>query len=399
VIAAHSGAAARSARTGVLAVVQDQATRDRLNGTIGDRQLAENLVFEGTLDGALRRMRAGLVPRVMILDISNAAAPIAEVGAARAAAGDDVKLVALGAINDVSYFRDLLAAGAVDYLVKPPTREALIAALGGAEPTPTGDADRATGEVLAFIGSRGGVGTTTTAVACAWLLAKECNEPTALLDLDLHFGTVALKLDMDPGGGLCEALEQPARIDGRFIERAMVEVAGNLRVLAAEASPAQAVMIDATAIDMVIRELRRQFRWVVIDLPRGATPMQRVVLAASGRAVVLCERSLAGLRDTIRLEALVREQSLSTRLLLVEAGAPGERARVGKAEFEKGLGRALDAAIAYDPKASGEADNAGQPLPVVAPRSRTVRDLRRLVATLAGAAEPRRRRFTLPLLR
>jgi pilus assembly protein CpaE len=401
VIAARSGAAVRPARAGVLAVVQDQVTRDRLNRIIGDRPLIENLVVEGTLDGALRQIRAGLTPRVMMLDISNSAAPIAEVGAARTAAGEEVKLVALGAINDVSYFRDLLAAGAADYLVKPPTLDALVAALGRAGPPAPTEADEGTGEVLAFIGSRGGVGTTTAAVGCAWLLAKECNAPTALLDLDLHFGTVALKLDMDPGGGLCEALEQPARIDGGFIERAMVEVCGNLRVLAAEASPSQAVMIDARAIDRVIGELRRKFRWVVIDLPRGATPMQRVVLGAAGRTVVLCERSLAGLRDTIRLQALVREQSLSTRLLLVEAGAPGARARVGKGEFEKGLGRSLDAAIAHDPKGSGEADNAGQPLPVVAPRSPAARDLRRLVATLTGTAEPARPRrlFGLPSFR
>jgi len=53
----------------------------------------------------------------------------------------------------------------------------------------------------------------------------------ALLDLDLHFGTIALKLDTDPGSGLCEALEQPSRIDSLFIDRAMVQGdRGNLRV-------------------------------------------------------------------------------------------------------------------------------------------------------------------------
>ena len=48
---------------------------------------------------------------------------------------------------------------------------------------------------------------------CAWILAEKNKESTVLLDLDLHFGTVALNLDTDPGSGLCEALEQPSRID------------------------------------------------------------------------------------------------------------------------------------------------------------------------------------------
>src|SRR5207248_10519514 len=91
------------------------------------------------------------------------------------------------------------------------------------------------GQVIGFTGSRGGVGTTTTAVSCAWLIAEERSERVALVDLDLHFGTIALKLDTDPGSGLCEALEQASRIDSLFIDRAMVKVSENLRVLAAEA--------------------------------------------------------------------------------------------------------------------------------------------------------------------
>ena len=132
--------------------------------------------------------------------------------------------------------------------------------------------------MIVFVGSRGGVGTTTTAVSCAWLLAEERGERIALVDLDLHFGTIALKLDTDPGSGLCEALEQPSRIDSLFIERAMVKVTDNLRVLAAEASAAQHLIVDAGAVDMLLYELRRKFARIVVDLPRGATPIQRVVL-------------------------------------------------------------------------------------------------------------------------
>jgi pilus assembly protein CpaE len=343
----------------------------------------------------LRRIREGLAPRVMILDLGESAAPIAEVSAARAVAGTDVKLLVLGAVNDVGMYRDLLAAGASDYMVKPPNREALAAGLEKRSAA-SGEGSGGLGQVVVFAGSRGGVGTTTTAVACAWLLAEEQRERTALVDLDVHFGTVALKLDTDPGSGLCEALEQPSRIDSLFIERAMIKVSDTLRILAAEAPVSEPQMIDAGAIDVLLYELRRKFAWVVVDLPRGVTPMQRVVLSAASRVIVLCERSLAGLRDTIRLQALVREQAPQTRLLLIEAGAPGERAIVGKAEFEKGVGKPFDGVLSYDAKAAGAATNAGQPLPVAAPRSPLLRELRQLVASLAGPVEtPKRKLFAL----
>jgi pilus assembly protein CpaE len=164
--------AAKAQRADVLPALQDPETRDRLHAVIREQQLTDEVIVEGTLDGALRHLRTGLLPRVMVLDISDAAAPIAEISAARAAAGPDVKLVVLGVVNDVTFFRDLLSAGATDYIVKPPSREALVAALEQARSHSVAGAEGRLGDVIVFIGSRGGVGTTTAAVSCAWLLAQ-----------------------------------------------------------------------------------------------------------------------------------------------------------------------------------------------------------------------------------
>jgi pilus assembly protein CpaE len=386
-------------REGILAVLQEQSTIDRIESVIRELQLDDELTVTDTLDAALRRIRSGFAPRILLVDLGDSAAPIAEVSAARAVGGADLKLVVLGTVNDVALFRDLLSAGASDYLVKPSTREALAAILEK-KSVQAGTTPDGLGQVIVFIGSRGGVGATTSAVASAWLMATERRERAALVDLDLHFGTVALKLDLDPGSGLCEALEQPSRIDSLFIERAMIKVSDNLRILAAEASAAQHLAVDAGAVDMLLHELRRKFARIVVDLPRGANPMQRVVLAAASHVVVLCERSLAGLRDTIRLQTLVREQAAQARLYLVEAGASGERALIAKGEFEKGIGKSLDASLSYDPKSAGAAANSGQSLPVAAPRSAVVRELRQLTALLVGPAQiaPKRRAFALPSL-
>ena len=384
---------------GVLAVLQEPATIDRIQGVIRELQLDDELTVIETLDEALRRIRSGAVPRVLLVDLGESAAPIAEVSAARAVGGADLKLVVLGTVNDVALFRDLLSAGASDYLVKPSTREALAGVLEKTSAA-TGSTPDGLGQVTVFIGSRGGVGATTSAVSCAWLMATERRERVALVDLDLHFGTVALKLDLDPGSGLCEALEQPSRIDSLFIERAMIKMTDHLRVLAAEASAAQHLAVDAGAVDMLLHELRRKFVRVVIDLPRGASPMQRVVLAAASHVVIFCERSLAGLRDTIRLQTVMREQAPQARVWLVEAGASGERAPIGKSEFEKGIGKSLDTSLSYDAKSASAAANSGQPLPAAAARSGVVRELRQLTALLVGPAPAaaKRRVFALPSL-
>src|SRR3546814_20570616 len=78
--------------------------------------------------------------------------------------------------------------------------------------------------VAAVIGVRGGVGASTIASSVAWLMGDTVGRTTALLDLDVHFGTGALSLDLEPGRGLTDAIENPSRIDGLFIERAMVQI-------------------------------------------------------------------------------------------------------------------------------------------------------------------------------
>ena len=94
---------------------------------------------------------------------------------------------------------------------------------------------------------------------------------------------------------------------------------------------------------MLLYELRRKFAWVVVDLPRWVTPTQRVVLGAANRVVLFCERSLDGLRDTVRLQTFLREHAPQCQLLLVDSGAAAERAGIGKAEFEKAVGKTFDA--------------------------------------------------------
>ena len=226
--------------------------------------------------------------------------------------------------------------------------------------------------------------TTTAAVSCAWIFAEERKERTALVDLDLHFGTVALKLDSDPGNGLVRsagtavAHRQPVR-------RARDDQGqrNTLRILAAEAAVAETQIIDTGAIDVLLYELRRKFAWVVVDLPRFVTPIQRVVLGAASRVILLCERSLAGLRDTIRLQTLLREQAPQTRLL-PDRQRRARRPRDGRQEPSSKRPSASRSTerCHYDAKAAGAAANAGQPLPLAAPRSAYAREINQLVAQL-----------------
>src|SRR3546814_20644999 len=100
-----------------------------------------------------------------------------------------------------------MSRGTQDYLLKPlnpcTLREAFLGAQAAlvAPRAHDADADRPR-MATAVIGVRGGVGGSTVASSLAWLLAEKEHRSTALLDLDVHFGTGAMDFDLEPGRGL-----------------------------------------------------------------------------------------------------------------------------------------------------------------------------------------------------
>merc|ERR1712173_185001 len=121
----------------------------------------------------------------------------------------------------------------------------------------------------AVVGTRGGVGASTIVTSLSWYFASKKHLQTGLLDLDVHFGTGALTLDLEPGRGLTDAIDNPSRIDGLFIERAMIRANDNLAILSAEAPINQPLMTDGSAFMQLQEEFKHTFEMTVLDMPRN----------------------------------------------------------------------------------------------------------------------------------
>ncbi|MFQ5954407.1 MAG: CpaE family protein [Kiloniellales bacterium] len=236
-----------------------------------------------------------------------------------------------------------------------------------------------------MIGARGGVGASTVALNCAWLMAHEQNLQTALLDLDLYFGTSALLLDLLPGRGLREALENPDRIDPLFVAGVMVNASDRLFILAGEEPLEEDLQYDPAALDQLTSELRRTYSRVVIDLPRSMTLPHRYILTASSQVVIVTDQTLPAVRDTVRLRKLVRERAPRARILVV-ANNVGAKTQVAfsKAEFERGIEARLDHLIPHDRNVVRAALHAGNTVPQQAKGSKLTAALRGLAIDITA---------------
>lgn len=341
----------------------------------------ESLVFTDNpeiCDAVARILSSGAVQRVSVLEGGIAAAleapmPDAPTTVVDVSASPDPvtdvamlsevlrgRIVALGPINDVAFYRSLVAAGAADYMVIPPTDDMLVEALTPPKEKPKEEAGASTTRATAVIGARGGVGATTVALNVAWYLAHNLGQRTGLIDLDLHFGTCALCLDLLPGRGLRDALDNPERIDPLFIASAMVNESENLFILGGEEPLEQKSELNAYAVDPLITALKSNFSTLVYDLPRSVAVYHPRIVQTSTDVLIVTDFSLCGMRDVLRLKSFVNDFSNELDAKIVAIESKEKRGNLSQKDFEKGIEGEIDFVIPYDPALANSSANGGK---------------------------------------
>ena len=373
------------------AFVTDEDSRHALAPIIQERGWSGNRVQGGGVANAVRSLALSPSPQFLIVDLSDSENPRADISALAEVCEPGTIVIALGEINDVSLYRDLLATGIHDYLIKPITTEVLmdcmIAADNATKTMPIEEPVKAAGgKIIPIIGARGGVGGSTVAISMAWLAAHEFSRKVALLDLDIHYGTSTLAFDLEPGRGLCDALENPSRVDGLFIERAMVKESEKLSILGSEAALSEVITPDPAALAHLVQELRNNFSTVMIDLPRHMAAEHNFLLSDAQQIVIVTDLALPSMRDVIRLLALCKDVAPAVPVKLV-CNKQTDNDEVTKADFEKAVERKFDWVIPMDRKSLVVAAKSGRPLPVAAKNSKPVGVLRRIAKDLTGEAD------------
>ena len=244
----------------------------------------------------------------------------------------------------------------------------------------------------AVIGARGGVGASTIAASLAWLFSDGHQRSTALLDLDVHFGTGALSLDLEPGRGLTDAIENPGRIDGLFIERAMVRANDKLSILSAEAPMNQPLLSDGGAFYQLQEEMRAAFECTVIDLPRQMVVQHPHLMNEIQAVVVVSELTLVGARDVIRILSWLKANAPHASVLVaLNRVGPSGTSELSKKDFESSIERKVDFVVPLDVKVVCQAAKLGKPVAEVGKTSKVGQELQaigtRLLATADGNDE------------
>jgi len=280
-----------------------------------------------------------------------------------------------------------MALGVSDYLVKPVSVEQITHAVENALATPkpaegTLDAQH-DGKIITVLGVRGGVGASTVAINLAWLLAEEQLVQTALIDLDLYFGTSSLALDLEPGQGFREALEAPSRIDDLFLERAGVNASERLMILSAEEDLDRDLRADNAACEVLFDRLRRTADFLIVDLPRSSR-FAVDVLRRSAEVILVAEPTLSCLRDVLRFKALCEKLNpdLVPRVVINRDGMHSKKS-ISVPEFAKESGLQTQNVVPFEPDVVFAALSEGRPLAATKEKSKALLVLREMAQGFA----------------
>ncbi len=352
-------------RDAFAAYLCDDAALDILRPVVIELGWQPEKCHKGGLRNAVQSLSITASPNILMVDLSESGDPLSDINALAEVCEPGTVVVAVGQVNDVRLYRDLLASGIHDYLLKPlspgQVRDALVNAQAIFAAPKSHDPSVAKRHVsTAVIGTRGGVGASTIATSLAWLFSADEKMPTALLDLDVHFGTGALALDLEPGRGLTDAIENPGRIDGLFIERAMIRANDHLAILSAEAPINSPLMTDGAAFVQLEEEFRQAFEMTVIDLPRNMLINFPHLLADVNVVLLVTEMTLAGARDAIRILSWLKSNASHVQPIVIANKVQPGVGEISKADFEASIERKIGYFIPYDIKAASNAAKLGQ---------------------------------------
>jgi pilus assembly protein CpaE len=296
------------------------------------------------------------------------------------------KVIIIGKVNDIILYRQLIARGVSEYLVLPFSVVDFVSAVSYLFKAPGA---KALGRIIAVMGAKGGVGSSTVAHNIAWHFATGIGMDTIIADLDLGFGTAGLDFNQDPPQGIAEAVFAPDRVDTTLVDRLLSKCGDNLHLLAAPAMLDKLYDFGETSFDSLMDAMRASTPWVILDVPHGWSGWTRRTLVGADEVIIVAEPDLANLRNAKNIIDNIRNarpHDHPPRLVLNNVGLP-KRPEIPVADFAKSIETDPTAVIAHDAKLFGSASNNGQMIAEIEPKGKVAEQLGALASLIAGRAE------------
>ncbi|HTK74193.1 MAG TPA: AAA family ATPase, partial [Gemmataceae bacterium] len=247
-------------------------------------------------------------------------------------------------------------------------------------------------QIIAVMGSRGGIGCTTLAVNIACNLAASPSNSVALVDLDLALGDADVSLDLMPDHTLADLVMNIEKLDLNFIKRSMLKhESTGLHVLAHPVQMADIGIIQPAHVERVLNLLRINYTHLVLDVSKGLSPTDLVALDMADTILLVAQCELSSLRNVVRiLMSLGNVEGVAekVRVVINRVGSEFAEAEISLKKAENTIAKPIYWQVPNDAKSVLTARVAGEPLLIHAPKCRAQQSIAALAQALTNQAGP-----------
>jgi pilus assembly protein CpaE len=383
-------------RVSVQAFCETVETAAAVQSAGEDRRLgkAHLKIQMGGMAAAIEAYRTAPTPNVIILEADSRGNILAGLDQLASVCDAGTRVIVIGHINDVGLYRELIRRGVSDYLIGPINAFDMVRSVCGLYSAPEA---KAVGRIIAIVGAKGGVGSSTIAHNVAWAIARDLALDSVVADLDLAFGTAGLDYNQDPPQGIADAVFSPDRVDTAFVDRLLSKCTDHLSLLAAPATLERVYDFGAEAFDAIFDTLRSTMPCVVLDIPHQWSGWTKRAMVNADDILIVATPDLASLRNTKNIFDLLKASRPNDRTPLYclnQVGIP-KRPEIAAGEFAKAIESPPIVSIPFEPQLFGSAANNGQMIAEISANHRVTELFLQVAQRLTGRGEAKKPRNSL----
>ena len=331
---------------------KDQETLQAARDVMNDWRFArvEIMIYDGGVETAIESYRKARSHDVVIVQTAITdeafARQLEELGAQ---CSEGTAAIVIGPVNDVYLYRRMIDMGISDYLVRPVKKEILADVMAKTLIERLGIGDS---RLIAFIGAKGGVGTSALAHAAAWGVSEMLGQKTMLLDSAGGWSTASVGLGFEPSATLAEIARAAANNDEDSIKRMLFRASDKLSVLASGSDAMLEAPIEPEQFEQLLNMLMATYPVVIVDLSHGAENLANSVIAKASQVIVVSSPTLPSLRLARSLVQEIKEHrggsDTGIEMIINMQGIAG-KSEISKKDAEQAMEFKISSMIAFDP--------------------------------------------------
>ncbi len=294
----------------VLAVDDIAETRENIRKCL---QFEEDISIVGECENGKEAIRLAheLSPDVILMDINMPVMDGISATETITIQYPDIAVIIMSVQGEQEYLKNAMIAGAKEYIVKPfsiselsnTIRKVFKAEQKRKQTARTSVENKVTPlknktEVISLFSTKGGVGKTLIGSNLAVSIKGKTSRDVVLVDLDLQFGDLAIMFNINPKNSITEVAHNIDELDEKLLEKYLVKHESGIKILPAPSKPEYAELMTTEHIEKIIKLLKKNYDYIIIDTPPFFNDINLSILDASDQILLVTSLELPTIKNT-----------------------------------------------------------------------------------------------------